>query len=557
MKMENSEIELEQKRKKLRNLMDFGITDTDKEIAEGVFSQEYDRQQKLKVWKEIKFLDNVCPYSSIKNVIKDQHHKDGSLRFFINKNKTLRGKITNKIEDGIVDLPLIEKYEVVHNSKFGQQIETGVTVFGEKRKKDALIKDHLSHKFYIYRMVVKEGEDIQTYTVLSKSNLEIGEYEIQGMILELDDFSEITKYAKLVKKSQIMFINELKPTKITFKSKWEFMNMIREYKLNEDKIFENLLSINLNGRYLYFQHPRYFERLVGSFFLSAKFDSTPYPMHLVVIGKQGGGKSKAMEALSEKLDETLPIVEGSGSTMKSLIPSFKGDLTKPGALIESNRMVFIDEFFRILMRVDKDERENTLTHLNPLLEHKKRRFASGNNFLDAQMTSKMFAVTNPVFGTSHMDSLVKKMDNSFISRNLIWYQDENHYNEILNKKETDLKQTEIIIDNNLWRAIFDFCGSFKSSFDNIEYSKIHSEGLGKLGMLSEEVREIYKTRYKHHLCCLLDGIIKLRCIIEQDTTFEAKKEDYDKTKEIWFKMIETWKTGLENVRFELREGRFY
>ena len=280
-------------------------------------------------------------------------------------------------------------------------------------------------------------------------------------------------------------------------------------------------------------------------------------MHLIIIGKQGGGKSKIMESMAEKVDETIPIVEGSGSTMKSLIPSFKGDLTKPGALIESNRIVFIDEFFRILMRVDKDDRENTLTHLNPLLEHKKRRFASGNNFLDAQMTSKMLAVTNPVFGTSTMESLVKKMDNSFLSRILIWYQDEEHFNQVINTRESDLECVTKEMDNETWKAIFDFCSSFKSTIDISRCNDLHKEGLGNLGILSEEVRDIYKTRYKHHLACLLDGIVKLRCILEGDSTFIANEQDYTHTKEIWFKMMDNWKKGLENVRFQIREDRFY
>jgi hypothetical protein len=276
-----------------------------------------------------------------------------------------------------------------------------------------------------------------------------------------------------------------------------------------------------------------------------------------MIGKQGGGKSKAMESISEKIDETIPIVEGSGSTMKSLIPSFKGDLPKPGALIESNRMVFIDEFFRILMREDKDDRENTLTHLNPLLEHKRRRFGSGNNCLDTQMTSKLFAVTNPVFGTSTMEHLVNKMDNSFLSRLLIWYQDEDHYNSIINKKENELEYIPIEVTGELWRAIFDYCNSFKVNMDLNECSKIHKEGLSYLNSLPEAVKEIYKTRYKHHLNCVLDGIVKLRCILNKDIRFEATAADYEATREIWLNMLKNWKNGLENVRFEVREGRFY
>jgi len=88
-------------------------------------------------------------------------------------------------------------------------------------------------------------------------------------------------------------------------------------------------------------------------------------------------------------------------------------------------------------------------------------------------------------------------------------------------------------------------------------NKIHYDGLGQFGMLPDAAKEIYKTRYKHHLNCLMDGIVKLRCIIEKDCSFTAKDVDYVATSEIWFKMIENWKKGLENVRFEVREGRFY
>jgi hypothetical protein len=555
--MEQTEEDIRLDREKLKKIMQFGILTQREEEIQKKMQEMKEASIRSEVLKEIKTIDNDCSYSIVKRAMKEQWSLDGSLRFFINKNKIIRGKVTNKIEDGIVDIPLIQKYEKIYATRMGVQTELGIIPFGEKKDKEAKIVDSLSHRFHIYRIVCKEGMEIQFYTLLSQQPLENEEYEIHGMLVEMEDATDLSKYTKVMKKSHILIVNEFRSSKITFSSKESFINQIKSLNITEDIFFENLLAINTNNKYLYFQHPRYFEKLIGAFFTSAKYDSSPYPPHLLIIGKQGGGKSKAMEALSEKIEETIPIVEGSGSTMKSLIPSFKSDLTKPGALIESNRMVFIDEFFRILMRVDKDDRENTLTHLNPLLEHKKRRFASGNNFLDAQMTSRMFAVTNPVFGTSTMESLVKKMDNSFLSRIIIWYQDEEHYEEVIKKKENDLRLVDVAIDNNMWKAIFDFCTSFKADFNADECYKIHQEGLALFGNLSEEIREIYKQRYKHHLACLLDGIVKVRCIIEKDSNFKATEADYTAMRGIWFKMIENWKKGLENVRFQYREDRFY
>ena len=209
------------------------------------------------------------------------------------------------------------------------------------------------------------------------------------------------------------------------------------------------------------------------------------------------------------------------------------------------------------MRVDKDDRENTLTHMNPLLEHKKRRFGSGNNFLDGNMTAKLFSVTNPVFGTSTMDSLSHKLDNSFISRIMIWYQDIEHYKEITKKNEGDLKKVENSLDNNFWLSIFDYCGSFKAKFNNQRYMEIYEQGNALISGLSEPTKNIYSSRYKHHLSCLLDGLIKLRCIFDRDDSFQAKEEDYNSVSSIWFKMLENWKKGLGDTRFIAREGRFY
>lgn len=549
---------IQEKRENLTKIMKFGsVTDVNKREIEKELESKHLAEKKAEARKEIDYLDNNFSYEVIQDYIRDFWTKDRSLRFFINRNFKVKGKITNQIEEGIIEIPLVQKC-VKTRVEDGDEVKViKIRTFGEKIDKGYLIEDSLNNKFHLYRMVTKQEGHIQTFMIISETELELEEYEIEGMLLGLNDFSEVSKYTKILKKSHIIFANKIKSSKKDYCDHSSFMKDIEKFNLTENSFFENLLSVNLGKRKLYFQHPRYFERLVGSFFLSGKYDSSPYPLHLVIIGKQGGGKSKSMECIYENIEENVPIIEGSGSTMKSIIPSFRGELPRPGGLIEASRVSFVDEFFRILMRVDKDDRQDALTHLNPLLEHKKRRFGSGNNFIDASMTAKMFAVTNPVFGTSNMDALVQKLDNSFLSRIMVWYQDESHYKEVTNKGEDDLKEIHSTIDSQTWKAIFDYCYSFKAKFSKEAYQKIYEEGRLKLISLRPEAQGLYYSRYKHHLACLLDGLIKLRCICEKDVSFSAQKVDYANCREIWFKMIENWKKGIENVGFSVREGRFY
>jgi len=530
--------------------------DTNKLEIEKKMQALHESEQKQEALKDIEYLDNNYSYKVMKRYILENYSENKSLKFFINRNFKVVGKVTNRIEDGIIEFPLIEKVSRVTLDNGLPSKESRLVLFGDKTPKGFEVEDSLNHKFHLYRMVSKVEDHLEVYMILSEKPLDFEEYQIEGMMLQMEDMTEVSKHTKIFKKCHLVFVNEAKSSKKEYKDVDEFMEDIKELDIDEDDFYKNFLSVTLGEKKLYFQHPRYFERLMGAFYLSGRHDSSPYPLHLLIIGNQGGGKSKAMEAIYEHLDEQVPIVEGSGSTMKSLIPSFKGDLTKPGALIESNRLAFVDEFFRILMRVDKEDRQDTLTHLNPLLEHKNRRFGSGNNFLDAKMTSKLLSVTNPVFGTSTMDSLAHKMDNSFLSRIMIWYQDEEHYNEVTSKTEDMLKEIDIKIDSNMWKSIFDYCNSFKAKFDKDKYMEIYSKGKTKIIHLRPESQDIYSSRYKHHLSCLLDGIIKLRCIVEKDKSFEAKECDYENCQEIWFRMLDGWKIGIENTRFQIREGRF-
>lgn len=559
--MEQTEEEIVKARQILQEQLIRGAfgekVDQDVEIKmNALFQTHKDNIQK----KFIRRVDNQYPYQIIKEGIKSMWNKEQTLTFFINRNIIVKGKITNMIDEGIVELPLLIKAKKTIRTQREVMEVRNLFCFGDKIEKDWTHEEVLCGKFFIYRMICKNDEIQENYLIVSDLKLNLEEYTIEGMLLDLEDFSEVSKYARLMKRNHIIFVHSAKPSKIIFKSNDELFEVLNNNNLTQENFFKYLFSLKFHGQRIYFKHPLYFEKLIGAFLLSTKNDSSPYPLHLLVIGKQGGGKSKAQEAIFEKLNETIPIIEGAGSTMKSLIPSFRSETTKAGALIESNRVCFVDEFFRILMRVDKDDRENQLTHLNPLLEHKMRRFGSGNNFLDGQMSSKLLAVTNPIFGTSNMQMLSNKIDNSFLSRLMIWFQDEEHYDKVTKTGEHDLELIEDNFDNNLLLSIYDHCNSFKIIYDHRELDKVYTAGSILLKEQYENVRGIYASRYKHHLICLLDGLVKLRCIFERDGSFTAKPQDFETLKEIWERMIMGWLNGIKNDRYNYghnKEERYY
>jgi hypothetical protein len=263
----------------------------------------------------------------------------------------------------------------------------------------------------------------------------------------------------------------------------------------------------------------------------------------MIIAQPGTGKSTLEEVIYDKFEEDTDIIEGSSSTIKSLIPSFKGNLPDPGAILKSNRVCIVDEFLRILLRIEKEERNIQLSSLNPLLEHRKRTAGSGNGKIKLNSTCRILSVSNPVWGTKSIDILANRFDLSWLSRWFIWYQDKDHINQI--QSGTKMKKTFFFMKKDDFLSIFDYLNGFYANFDEKRVENIHMKGRSLLGEDTEEnllrsVIEIYAARYKHHILCLMDGIIKTRCICSGDDSFTANEEDYKMLETIWMKMLVEW-----------------
>ena len=483
------------------------------------------------------------PFEDIKELIREKFKQEGILPFIINTNTTLQGKITNKVNEYKNKISLVKIVEEdIGKGDNNQRVEV-LYFFNERIDRRQKIIESFEKEFYIYKMISGEKE----YLLFALEPLELQEYTIKGMEVEMSDMADIGNYTRVNLKIPIIFVHTAESRIIKFKSKKEFFKNVP--KMTEDRLMQYLFSSE-DGKY--FKHPRYFERLISGFLFSGEYDSSPYPIHLLIIGQQGSGKSKVMENLHWKFKENNQITDGSCSTIKSLVPSFKSTITiQTGDLIKSNRICCVDEFLRILVRIPSEEREPQLAALNPLLEHKVRNFGSGNYSFKGQMTAKMIAVSNPVYGTSDIVRLCSKIDKSFISRLIVLYQDKEHFDMVAEADESDLQECTLKMDSETFIAIYDYLNSFKSAFDKEKVRGIFDVGLVLFGQDEEEnpyidARSVYMARYKHHIACLMDGLIKTRCLFERDESFKAKKADYENLKSIWLRIIQNMGIKFDN-----------
>jgi hypothetical protein len=343
-----------------------------------------------------------------------------------------------------------------------------------------------------------------------------------------------------------MIVNNKKSKVIEFKNNKEMIDFVKERKLDLNLI-EYLFSLKAEGKIKFFAHPDWFMKMAIAIMLSAKEGSSPnYPLHFLWICKQGTGKTVTLECFDEKFLEHQDIIAAEGSTLKFLIPSYARNPPDIGALAKSNRVCFIDEIFRVIFTNSKKiERDIEFAKLNSLLEHRERSMGSGarDEIGQVRMTAKVMAATNPVHDTSTMEMLCERMDNSAVSRWFVYYQDDDHA-DFVERNKGKVVDLDYWCDPHDFISIYDYLQTFMCDFDNARVREIY-ESLKK--MMSSNVKSMYEARYLHHAKCLMDGIVKLRCLTHLDYTFEPIEKDYEDLKFYLSKVVTGWSGGYDNI----------
>lgn len=468
------------------------------------------------------------------------------LVFLVSDELRVTGKLVAEIYEYPQKIPLISVIEPKRKEQKENVSEIKkeyLRFFGDKIiPSEEKVMRSMEFPFYIYRFISHANQE---FMILSHKEIKLGEYTITGTIVEVDDLKMITDSARLPTKLPYVFIKSFENRIMSYPDKEALSRKLKELDVKKDDFLDNIFTIwykkkNCN---LIARHPRWFKWLIWAFMLHSKIGlENEYPMHLFMLGDPSGGKSTLLNRLRHRTGEVADVFSGSSSTLKSLVPSFKNNPAKYGYLAESNRFAFCDEFLRCVLRTRDsnhydDKQDESLAIMNDLLEHQKRQVGSGVSTCKVNMTARVLAASNPVRGTHNVTELCMKFDKSWLSRLLVYHQTKEHMNMILKAKIEDLEKLEKEIDTNDIISFVDYLQSFESDYDEEKVYKIYEE---PKGILNEDLMNHYLSRHRHHILCLMDGLVKSRCLFENDMSFKAVDRDYDKLRSVWFHIVNSW-----------------
>jgi len=493
-------------------------------------------------------------YEQLKKLTNGVYAKTKLVKFFISSEKTIYGKIVAEIYEHPYDISIATLAQSKPTKNEGEPLKFKIFLFGSPPSKQRWDKlKEIQAPFWVYKFVTQFNQEL---FLLSKDKLEISDYSVTGVTLQVDDFKTLTESTRLPTKLPYMFVQSVKNRIIKFKNHDEFKKRLGQLEVNKTNLFDVPFSIKLINEETglkenkILRHPEWFKYLIWSWLTHATIGmDNKYPLHLLIAGPADSGKSYLLNLLHSRSKEFNSIFSGSSSTAKRLVPSFKKIPAEQGYLADSNRFSFCDEFFRAFIRTrsgtSDNQREETVAMMNDLLEHQKREAGSGvSKISGVKMTSRVIATTNPIREVNNVEDIITHFDKSFLSRWMIYWQSKEHVNMIKDADSTTLKNQTYEMENNDWISLLDYLQTFRIKVDLEKLNEIYKE---PMEILTSDLKEHYLSRHKHHIRCILDGIVKTRCLFERDMGFGAQDKDYEMLRVIWANLIRSW-MNPESIR---------
>lgn len=491
-------------------------------------------------------------YTQLERITNGVYRVTEEVKFFISKEKQYKGKIVASHMETVQDIPVARLLASTKMNEAGEPLLKTVKLFGElnfDKKKWVQLKEVKGH-FYLYRFIDYNNQE---YVLLTNEHQLVGDYIIDGVVTYVDDAKPLTSSAKIGTKIPYLFVHTIQERIVKFENREQFFEHTKTMGVTRETFFNYPFVKQFpNGKQRITLQPEWFKHLIWAWLLhSSQNEMQPYPLHLMIVGPKGSGKSTLLNVLHTISKETRKVYGGDGSTIKGLIPSFRDRPPKIGYLGESVRFSFLDEFLRCALRSTTNLANGDLgvnemfAQMNDLLEHQAREFSSGMGEVNLRMRSRVIAGTNPVREIHTVEDLITKFDESFTSRWLIfWEREESECVTMIRDNTAQLQTYDYHFASDDFLSILDFLWTVQAAWDSKRLRAIYDSCMTAL---SAKLKTHYTARHWHHLQCLMDGIIKERCLFEHDADFIATEDDYALVESIWHELVRSW-VNPENIK---------
>ena len=365
-----------------------------------------------------------------------------------------------------------------------------------------------------FRYELKEGD--RNYILLSEKKIPFGENIVKGMIVEVNGKYTVAEGVCFKGTQQVIFVHSHKPKLTELNNDEELFKLVN---FSEQELINTVYTKYEGNKVVTFKQPSFINTLVLAWLFSGKKN---YPLHINIVGMPHCGKTELLERISELLNEE--IMDCGGSTIKALIPSFHGTTPEIGALFRSRRVCMLDELINMLARTGRksEETSDMFITANNILEHKKNhKFGSGKGNVMMSMHAKVIAVNNPATGKSIKETFAI-MRVAFMDRFLPIRFSSNY--KLYVSSGNAVEEGGKTVKKFAFQSIMDYLNSFVTDFNKARYNDCLSE---IRPVVPEELRFFFSSRISsHHFLLILDGIVKIRCLLEKDCSWAANERDY-------------------------------
>lgn len=471
-------------------------------------------------------IDDAVGIENLQRLQRTVYREQGKKVFPVSYQKTWEGRISVEVSDTKEKFEVFSVWENKDNDLYFQHFGEGSPNKGYNKVATQ------TQSFFIYKF----RADNTQYLVFSAEKLNPMRCKLHGTHYKLDDWKEVGEKRSLPVNQDIIFAHSVEPAiqELT-------QEEIDEMKTDKD---HDWFAENLLGQY---RHPEWFEKLLIA--VLSQGDDYGYPSPVFWFAPTGTGTSAALESMVEAMDEGQGIQTGSAGTVKALVPSFKDSPPDEGYLLKTQRIAAVDELLNLLSSVVGNGNGNTedaFRSMQDILEHKERKFASGNGSIRAKPQSTMIAAANPSYGIENLLQAIDKLSTPFMARMILYDQTESHIDFIDERKAEfgGVTEDEMTPDrNDTFIALMDnLRDQIRVEVDGSRVKEIQEE---LEGLVPASVVRAYRSRYNHHLLNVVAGLAKYHTIVDNRDEFEVRDKDYEVARDIFEILIASWSKNVD------------